>query len=440
METSAHDEPSQRAAPAPAGWPDWVWGVWAVTAAFGCYFCMYGFRRPFTAATFSDMSVAGLSFKTALVTSQVLGYMISKFVGIKIIAEMPPQRRAATLLGLVLSAEAALVLFGLTPRPWNAALLFLNGLPLGMVFGLVLSFLEGRRMTEALVAGLCASFILADGVTKSAGAWLLSVGVSEDWMPATAGLMFLAPLGVCVAMLSRIPPPNARDVAARAPRETMNRAQRWNFVYKYAAGLLPLVGMYLAVTIVRSIRADFAPELWRDLGHVAVPSIFTRTELWVTLGVLAVNGSAVLIVDNQRAFFAALAACGLGFGLLATALAAQQGGYVSSFNFMVLLGLGLYLPYVAVHTTIFERLLSLTPERGNLGFLMYLADAIGYLGYVAVMIARNMTTEPGNVLGLLTTAGWITLAVSIVCLLQSGQYFARLAGRARVALAAEEPA
>jgi Family of unknown function (DUF5690) len=36
-----------------------------------------------------------------------------------------------------------------------------------MVFGLILGFLEGRRHTEALTAGLCASFILADGTSKS---------------------------------------------------------------------------------------------------------------------------------------------------------------------------------------------------------------------------------------------------------------------------------
>ena len=57
--------------------------------------------------------------------------------------------------------EVALLLFALVPAPYNFGCLFLNGLPLGMVFGLVLSFLEGRRLTEALAAGLCASFIVA---------------------------------------------------------------------------------------------------------------------------------------------------------------------------------------------------------------------------------------------------------------------------------------
>jgi hypothetical protein len=57
-------------------------------------------------------------------------------------------------LVLIAAGEIALLLFGFVPRPWNAVCLFLNGLPLGMVFGLVLGFLEGRQLTEALAAGL----------------------------------------------------------------------------------------------------------------------------------------------------------------------------------------------------------------------------------------------------------------------------------------------
>src|SRR5262245_23991028 len=85
------------------------WAVWAVVAAFGTYFCMYAFRKPFTAAGFEGASVLGLSLKVVLVSSQVLGYTVSKFVGIKVVAEMPPHRRAAAILLLVAVAELALV-------------------------------------------------------------------------------------------------------------------------------------------------------------------------------------------------------------------------------------------------------------------------------------------------------------------------------------------
>ena len=404
---------------------EWLNTIWAVTAAFGCYFCMYAFRKPFAAASFSETLLWGLDFKTALVTSQVIGYALAKFIGIKVIAEMQPNRRAMMIMELVLWAQVALVLFGLMPRPWNAACLFLNGLALGMVFGLVLGFLEGRRLTELLTAGLCASFILADGATKSVGSWLIKNGIAEDWMPSVAGAMFLLPLGICVVMLGRIPAPSKRDIAARTERVPMNRADRWTFIRRYAMGILPLVLIYLLVTIVRSLRGDFAPEIWRELGSPAVPSVFAKSELWVALGILAINGSLVLVLDNRRAFFLALLTCGGGIGLLAATLVLHQFSLLSPFRFMVLIGLGLYLPYVAMHTTLFERLLGLTSHRGNLGFLMYVADSVGYLGYVGVMLAMNFGGAGDQWLSLLLTSCWVTVAIGAICLLLAGRYFWR---------------
>ncbi|OYW15921.1 MAG: hypothetical protein B7Z55_14545, partial [Planctomycetales bacterium 12-60-4] len=188
---------------------------------------------------------------------------------------------------------------------------------------------------------------------------------------------------------------------------------------------------------VRSVRADFAPEIWDGLGTTPDPGMFTRSEMWIAVGVLIVNGSAILISDSRRAFFASLATCGCGMGLLAIALLAQQAGMISGFAFMVLIGLGLYLPYVAMHTTVFERMLGMTRERGNLGFLMYVADAVGYLGYVCVMLARNFSSSPHDLLGLTIVAGWFTVGISTVCLIQSGGYFWRWASTPKISPAVE---
>ncbi|MGD9648534.1 MAG: DUF5690 family protein [Pirellulales bacterium] len=438
--SSDDDSPRRRA----------FWTVWSLVAAFGTYFCMYGFRKPFTAASFDDAEMLwGQSFKVVLVTSQVLGYTISKFWGIKVIAEMPPHRRAVGILVLIGLAEGALALFGMVPRPWNAICLFLNGLPLGMVFGLVIGFLEGRRLTEALNAGLCASFVLADGVAKSAGAWLLEQGVQEDWMPAVAGLMFAAPLAIGVAMLSRIPAPSLADIAARSPRMPLSRFERWSLLRRYALGLSPIILMYLAITIVRSVRADFAPELWRVLGQDTEPSIYTWSETLVALGVMLINGTVVLVHDNRKAFVCSLTICGFGAMLSSLALVGQHAGWMNGFAFMVLIGLGTYLPYVAVHTTIFERILAMTRARGNLGFLMQVADATGYLGYVAVMLGRNwlavrLPPQPsdslpdGDILGFFHVICWIAAVSSLVCVGLTWRYFAQHAApTTEVALAGE---
>jgi hypothetical protein len=62
---------------------------------------------------------------------------------------------------------------------------------------------------------------------------------------------------------------------------------------------------------------------------------------------------------------------------------------------MVLAGLGVYIPYVAIHTTLFERLIAITKERANIGFLMYLVDSVGYTGYIILMLFRYLT-PPGD--------------------------------------------
>ncbi|HKB06375.1 MAG TPA: DUF5690 family protein, partial [Gemmataceae bacterium] len=299
-------------APAPRAGRGLTLSAWCVVAAFGTYFCMYAFRKPFTAGTFADVTLAGIGYKTVLVTAQVLGYTLSKFVGIRVVAEVRPNRRAALLLALIAAAELALLLFAVTPAPFNFVWLFCNGLPLGMVFGLVLGFLEGRRQTEALAAGLCASFIVADGVTKSAGAYLLAAGVPEYWMPFAVGLVFVPPLLLFVWMLTRIPAPSSPDVAARGDRAPMTGTERRDFFRRYAVGLTLLVVAYLLVTVLRSVRADFAPEIWAGLGVTGRPAVFAWSEMAVAAGVIVLNGSVVLVRDNRRAFFTGLALAAAG--------------------------------------------------------------------------------------------------------------------------------
>ena len=403
--------------------------AWAIIAAFGAYFCTYAFRKPWTAATFVDSTVWGVAEKSVLVVAQVLGYMSAKFVGIRAIAEISPRARPLGIVALIASAEASLILFGVTPSPFHVAALFLNGLTLGMIFGLILGFLEGRRHTEALTAGLCASFILADGACKSVGAWLLAWGLPERWMPAGAGLLFLGPAYLFTWMLSKVPPPGPEDLEHRSERIPMDRADRAAMLRRHSAGIMAIVSAYLLVTVARGMRADFAPEIWKALGTPAAPATFSASEALVAFGVLIANGLSVLIVDNRRAFFASIGVGLAGCVLFIAALIGQQRGWVGPFPFMVMLGLGLYLPYVAIHTTMFERLIAMTRERGNLGFLMYVADAAGYLAYAVLVLVRGWLPVTGDPLPFFLNTWWGMGIMTAFSLVAAWAYFASRSAR-----------
>jgi hypothetical protein len=130
-----------------------------------------------------------------------------------------------------------------------------------------------------------------------------------------------------------------------------------------------------------------------------------------------------LIADNRRAFFTSLGLSGAGVVLMVIALLGLARSWVGGYAFMVLMGLGLYLPYVAIHTTVFERLIAMTRERGNLGFLMYLADAAGYLGYAAVMVGGSFLPQQGDFLRFYTVVSWLIAALALAGLALGWVYF-----------------
>jgi hypothetical protein len=232
-------------------------------------------------------------------------------------------------------------------------------------------------------------------------------------------------------MLTQIPRPSAADVAERSERAPMSAADRWQFFARHATGLSVLVLAYLLINVLRNVRNDFAPEIWRGLGVEAVPALYTYSEILVAFGVVVLNGMAVFIRDNRRAFFTANAIALGGLLLVIGALVARTN-CLDAFSFMVLIGLGLYLPYVAIHTTIFERLIAVTRDRGNIGYLMYLADAFGYLGYVGVMIAKNFVQVEGDFLGFFVALSWAIALGGIALFVLFAAYFALRVTRTRL--------
>ena len=371
-------------APAP------VFAIYGGLMAFGAYFAMYGFRRPFAVASYADAAPVLVQFKIALVIAQVFGYALSKVAGIKLVSELPPQRRAAAILALIAGAEVCLILFALIPAPWNIACLFANGLFLGMIWGLVFGFLEGRRVSEVLGAMLCASFIVSSGAVKSIGADVMLRGwANEYWMPALTGLLFAPLLIVCVGGLAVMPPPSAEDERLRVARAPMDGPARRAMFMAFAPGLIGLIIVYVGLTALRDFRDNFAVEIWNGLGFANDAEIFTLSELPVAVIVLLTLALVMFIRDNRRAFLANLLLVAAGLGLAGLSSLAFQTHLIGPVPWMIALGAGLYLGYTPFNALLFDRFIAASGRTGTAGFLIYVADACGYMSSVALLVLYN---------------------------------------------------
>lgn len=367
-----------------------LFSIYCISAAFLTYFSMYAFRKPFSAGYYEGLSLWGFEYKILLVIIQVLGYATSKFIGIKVIAELTPKIRIKLILLLIGISWLALFLFGITPYPYNFIWLFFNGLPLGMIWGIVFSFLEGRRNTELLGAGLSASFIVASGAVKNVGRWWIDwFGVSEFWMPFLTGLVFVPSLLLATWMLSKIPEPAPEDIALRTQRVPMNGRQRMAFFLDYAIGIIFLVVLYIFLTGYRDFRDNFAIELWRALGFADQPEILTISEIPIAIAVIVIVGSMMYIRSNEWAFGINLGIITLSGLLLVITTWLFQLQVLDPAIWMILVGFSMYLAYISYHTMLFERWIATFKSLANVGFLMYIADAFGYLGSVGIMLYKN---------------------------------------------------
>ncbi len=370
--------------------PLWALSVYAALCSFAVYFCMYAFRKPFTAAGFSGIEFLNIDYKVWLVTAQVIGYMLSKFYGIKFISGMKGEKRAVTIVKLILLAWLALLLFAVTPAPYNIVFLFLNGFPLGMVWGLVFSFLEGRRATEFMGAVLSISFIFSSGVVKSVGKSLvINWHVSEMWMPFLAGGFFVLPMLLFTWLLNHVPPPTEQDIALRSVRKPMTGIERKQFISTFLPGIIVIVLTYVLLTILRDFRDNFSNELWNELGYGNNAAIFTETETYVSLIVLLCMSLLILVKNNIRAFMINHMIIIFGYILALVSTLLFMGGYINPVLWMTMIGTGLYLSYVPFNALYFERMIATYKVKSNIGFIMYIADAFGYLGSVMVLFIKE---------------------------------------------------
>lgn len=367
--------------------------IYAFISAFACYFCAYAYRKPFSASSYKGLKIFNVDYKIMLITLQAIGYTISKFAGIKIVSELNPNNRGYWILFAILVAEITLILFGAVPQPYNCIFMFLNGLPLGIIWGVVFSFVEGRRTSELLGSGMCVSFIVSSGAVKAVGKAITNLNVSEFWMPAVVGAIFYPILVIFVFLLNSLPPPNEDDINSRTARVEMNRKDRIRLFVEFWPGITVMTVFYMTLTAYRDFRDNFAAELWIAFGYSGQPSVFATSELIVAILVVIPIGLFMLIRRHIIGLIAyhILILVGMVVVLL-SAILNDFDHVTNGLAIMVMTGVGLYFSYVPFNSILFDLLLSTYKYKANSGFLMYICDSFGYLLSVVILFIKNFAT------------------------------------------------
>ena len=320
--------------------------LWAGGAALLSYSLVYALRKPYTAASFEGFDFFGTDYKVAVTTIQILGYVIAKFFGIKLISELKKERRFKFFVCSAVAAEAALVGFGLLAPPFNVAAMFLNGLSLGCMWGVIFSFIEGRKVTDMLASLLGISMVFSSGVAKSFGLFAMNeMHVGQFWMPAVIGAFALPLLVFMGYMLKRLPQPTEEDIALRNERVTLDGNGRKLLFRSYAPILtLVILGIFAAFIFFRSnIRALMC------LMGLVIAGCLVMT--YVSLNYEALDWQPVVWLFVQS--------------------------------------LCLYIAYLTFQTIFFDRFIACFRIRGNVGFFIAIIDFIGYMGTVTLLSTKE---------------------------------------------------
>lgn len=365
--------------------------LWAGGAALLSYSLVYALRKPYTAATFDELEVFGMDYKVIVTIAQILGYVISKFIGIKLISELKRENRMKFILLSIITAEASLILFGLLPAPYNIGAMFLNGLSLGCMWGIIFSFIEGRKMTDILASLLGVSMVISSGTAKSAGLFVMNtLNVNEFWMPALIGAVALPILAALGYILNRLPQPTAEDIALKSKRETLNGKQRWELFRNFMPFLTLIFIANVVLVILRDIKEDFLVNII-DVSNYS-SWMFAQVDSVVTVIILIIFGLMVFVKNNLKALSVLLSLIIVCMVIMSIVSFGYEQLQLNAILWLFIQSLCLYMAYLTFQTIFFDRFIACFKIRGNVGFFIAMNDFLGYTGTVIVLAMKEFFT------------------------------------------------
>jgi hypothetical protein len=206
-----------------------------------------------------------------------------------------------------------------------------------------------------------------------------------------AGRMWrvLHPMLIFLWLLDKVPAPSSLDEQLRTKRQPMDKAERRKFIQTFLPGIVLFVLAYMLLTAFRDFRENFASDVWKTLGYGNLPGIYTRTETPVSIAVLVIMGSIMVIRNNKTALMVNHLIIIIGMLMIGAGTLLFEQELIDAPLWMILIGMGLYLGYVPFNSIFFDRLIAAFRYVGTVGFIMYVADAFGYLGSISVLVFKE---------------------------------------------------
>lgn len=258
------------------------------------------------------------------------------------------------------------------------------------MWGVIFSFLEGRRVTDLLAALMGLSIAISSGTAKSLGLFVMDgLHVSEFWMPAFIGAFAFPLLSLLGWLMTRLPQPTRADVEQRTERVALDRKGRAAIFRSFMPVLLLLFFANLFITVLQDLKEDFLVKII-DVEASGLSSwTFARIDAVVTLIILLVFAALSMVRSNIRVL--CLLLCLVTCGSLALSAVAF---HYYEWNLPVrawlfLQSLCLYTVYLSFQTLFFERFIACFRIRGNVGFFIITLDFVGYMGTVLVLVFKE---------------------------------------------------
>ena len=151
--------------------------------------------------------------------------------------------------------------------------------------------------------------------------------------------------------------------------------------------------------------------------------VFAQTEAIISIIILLLIAAMIWLRNNFRAFMLAQWIMLAGFILALFSTWSYLQHQLGMYHWMLLTGLGLYMVYIPFNSILFDRFIAAYRFAGNVGFLIYIADAFGYLGSVGVMLAKTVFRIQANWLDFYTQLVIVSGVAGLLGTIASMFYF-----------------